>query len=367
MFATSVSGNGNIGGWTDAGGQTGLAAADAVCQTRATAAGLTGTYKAWLSDTNNDAYCRLLNLTGKKSANCGQASLPTAAGPWVRTDGVAIASTLDQLTSQANNAAQVLVPAWLDENGAAIATNTTYFTGSSSDGTVNATYTSCADWTSNAAVSVPVGFSYATKGTWSHTLWTCANINRLLCFQTGTGGPLPSYTTTGKKAFVTSVAGGTGNLGSWPDAVAAGQSAGGLAAGDAICAARASAAGVSGTFKAWLSTAAVNAIDRFTSNGPWVRIDGVKIANDKTDLTDNALHTSLNQTETGDYITSYGVYTGTLAAGTAGTGHCNNWTDGTAGFTATVGMANTANASWTEYTSAWTCNNNVFRIYCLED
>jgi hypothetical protein len=87
VFVTSVTGDGNLGSWADAGGNTGLAAGDAICQARANAAGLTGTFVAWLSDDNNDAYCRVHNLTGKKASNCGQGSLPESAGPWVRTDG----------------------------------------------------------------------------------------------------------------------------------------------------------------------------------------------------------------------------------------------------------------------------------------
>jgi len=97
VFVTSVSGNGNISTWADAGGKTGLAAADAVCQARANAAGLPGIFKAWLSDGNDDAYCRVHNLTGKISANCGQSSLPASAGPWVRMDGFPFGARIDQL------------------------------------------------------------------------------------------------------------------------------------------------------------------------------------------------------------------------------------------------------------------------------
>ena len=49
--------------WTGAVG-TGLAAADSICQQKATAAAMPGTYVAWLSDGTSDAYCRAFGFTG---------------------------------------------------------------------------------------------------------------------------------------------------------------------------------------------------------------------------------------------------------------------------------------------------------------
>jgi hypothetical protein len=51
-----------------------------------------------MSDSVDDAYCRILGLSGQVAANCGEASLPTDAGPWIRTDGFAFAGTISQLT-----------------------------------------------------------------------------------------------------------------------------------------------------------------------------------------------------------------------------------------------------------------------------
>src|SRR5690606_18797239 len=85
-FVTNSTGTGNLSTWALAGGNTGVAAADAVCNAEAAAAGLPGTYVAWMSDATDDAYCRVHQLTGKKAANCGLGALPATAGPWVRTD-----------------------------------------------------------------------------------------------------------------------------------------------------------------------------------------------------------------------------------------------------------------------------------------
>src|SRR5688572_20449691 len=60
-FVTSVSGTGDLGSWPEAGSATGLAAGNAICRARATAAGLpnANTYRAWLSTASTDAYCHL--------------------------------------------------------------------------------------------------------------------------------------------------------------------------------------------------------------------------------------------------------------------------------------------------------------------
>ncbi|HEX7318727.1 MAG TPA: hypothetical protein VF399_00005, partial [bacterium] len=47
----------------------------------------------------DDAYCRVHNLTGKKSANCGQPALPASAGPWVRMDGFPFGGPIDNILS----------------------------------------------------------------------------------------------------------------------------------------------------------------------------------------------------------------------------------------------------------------------------
>lgn len=72
-FVTSVQGNANLQTWADANGLSGLAAADRICRQRATAAGLAEAdqFVAWMSDSNDDAYCRVHGLPGKRSANCG--------------------------------------------------------------------------------------------------------------------------------------------------------------------------------------------------------------------------------------------------------------------------------------------------------
>lgn len=83
VFVTSVDGNGNLSSWPDAGGKTGIAAGDAICQARAEVAGLDNArnFKAWLSSTKVDAGDRLVT-----------------DGPWRRLDGVIVARNKSDLT-----------------------------------------------------------------------------------------------------------------------------------------------------------------------------------------------------------------------------------------------------------------------------
>ena len=348
VFVTSATGTGNLSTWTDAGGHTGVAAGDAICQARATAAGLTGTYKAWLSDSTADAYCHIQGYTGTVVGLCGQGTLPVAAGPWVRTnDGYPFADTIDKLV----NNGQVFAPVRYDETGTLV--TGAYFTGTYVDGKLWAS--ACSDWsTSINTSSAAVGFSYGATG-W----WTCAGTNqcnyssRLLCFQTGTGGALPSLTppALSKKVFVTSTI-HKGDLGSLTNA-------------DAICQTRAAAGSVpnAAKFKAWLSNSTTNAIDRLSENS-WYRLDGVKVADSKADLADGSLFTAISLDETGVYVDNHAVWSGTDQYGIKTADNCSNWTSNTTG-TGMMGGTSSANYYWTNWYGE-NCNQSA-ALYCFED
>ena len=83
MFVTSVFGSTNLSTWPQAQGQTGLAAGDAICQTLAhDGAGLPTwqDFRAWLSTSTEDAYCRVAGFDGLKVDDCGEApDSPTPA------------------------------------------------------------------------------------------------------------------------------------------------------------------------------------------------------------------------------------------------------------------------------------------------
>lgn len=131
---------------------------------------------------------------------------------------------------------------------------------------------------------------------------------------------------------------------------------GGLEEADATCQTLANAAGVPGTFKAWLSSTTLPALARFAATGePYTLVDGTPIANDLADLTDGTIDNPIDLDEWGDPPPDTGhtcgdgaavVMTGTGAAGTvyAG-GTCGDWTSTTLGSTAFGSTART-DALW---------------------
>jgi len=360
VFVTSVTGSVNFASWADAGGATGLAAADAVCKARASIAGLSGTFMAWLSDNVDDAYCRIHELTGKKSANCGQSTLPVAAGPWVRTDGFPFSGTIDQLV----NSGVVYSPIMYDEFANPVAQNLGIYTGTYRNGTMGSL--NCSNWTSTSFSEYAViGTVQGTTAAWTdYAASTCNGSARLLCFETGVGALHSGFQQSGKIAFVTSVS-GNGDLSSWLDA--GGSS--GIAAGDAICQARASAAGWANAsvFKAWLSNSLVDAQERILSTGPWVRPDGVIVATDKTDLLDGILFTGISQDEFGNYAGSNRVWTGTAIAGLRTLENCNDWSMSDNLLMGTRGVSSYTLDGWTNDYASTSCDTTSMHLYCFED
>lgn len=274
--------------------------------------------------------------------------MPTNAGPWVRTDGHPFAPTIDELI----NNDVIYAPVRYDETGTLVTGN--YFTGTADDGTVGGGH--CNNWTDSTDVYYAnFGFTETTTSFWTHYGGIdCDGEIRLLCFQTGTGGPFPALTPPAgaKRVFVTSTP-YNGNLG-------------GLSGANTICQQLAQDAGLdnSANYKAWISDSATSAITNITSDGPWYRLDGVKVADTRTDLFDGNIFTAISQTETGAYV-SGAVWTGTNYTGAGVGAHCNDWTDATDSYLGWAGIANLANTQW----SIWSTNscNNLRTLYCFED
>jgi hypothetical protein len=171
VFVSSTLYNGNLGG---------LSGADSKCQDLAKAAGLTGTYKAWLSDTTTSASYRLTH----------------AGVPYVLVDGTVVAQNWQQLISGGD----LLHAIDKTESGGAPPIGTFQCGGSSP---MVWTYTDpsgaplgggldCSDWTSN---TVATGFSgeadSAMSPWWTQTCQsgpsgsasTCADTAALYCMQ----------------------------------------------------------------------------------------------------------------------------------------------------------------------------------------
>ncbi len=140
----------------------------------------------------------------------------------------------------------------------------------------------------------------------------------------------------------------------------------GLSGGDAICDARAKAAGLVGTFRAWLSTATLSASDRLAHGAvPYIRTDGVRIANDWADLTSLNLRAVIDRTETGaKAVPTLKVFTGTSGFGTALGGDCAGWTDATASSNGRTGVIDDTDDEWTNGVDS-TCDS-LAAIYCFQ-
>ncbi|MCP3974445.1 MAG: hypothetical protein GY720_08125 [bacterium] len=144
----------------------------------------------------------------------------------------------------------------------------------------------------------------------------------------------------------------------------------GVAFADAQCNSLASAAGLSGTYVAWLSTTTENAVDRLVAtSGPFVRASpsapAATIADDIADLTDSSLDNAIGFDESGNVPANNSVWTGTLADGTLELNrNCNDWAGG--GFPdATHGQPAAADLDWTQADNRTNCGVGR-RMYCFE-
>jgi hypothetical protein len=145
---------------------------------------------------------------------------------------------------------------------------------------------------------------------------------------------------------------------------------GGLAGGDAICQGLADAASLGGTYMAWLSDSTASPATRFTPwNGPYERVDGVRVADNWADLLDGSLAATISINENGATAIGY-VQTGTDPAGlgvyTTPGPYCQDWTSDAGAAVSTImrGYSGEAGVNWTNAGIAGCAN--VIRIYCFE-
>lgn len=290
-------------------------------------------------------------------------TLATNAGPWIRVDDTPFGGGITELLGDG----KVVLPATLDESGNPLTVGTLVLTGTHSDGTWSGSSHDCSNWSSSSGGAY-VGRFGSGAGAWSSEgSATCGSGRRLLCFDPGNGAALPPYSSWGRLAFLSSAT-GPGNFGQW--AASGGVDA--IFGGDEVCKSLASATGFSNPafFKARLSNSNTDASSQFTNDGPWMRVDGVRIANGIADLVDGNLAAPLDVTETGDHVgvgsfTSDDAWTGTLDDGTRATNNCSQWKSNSAGVNGDAGATDTAIFNCTEYGDR-TCNTSM-RVYCRSD
>lgn len=301
VFISSAAYEGNLGG---------LTGADDKCTTLAAAAALPGTWQAWLSAPGVAARHRLPAVRYRTMSNV----VVTGDGSHLY-DG-SLAANIDRDESNAPVSAMV-------------------WTGSIIDGTQSADH--CSDWTDTTVLGATG--SNAIVSLWSNNgSAMCTSPHRLYCFEA-----LPY-----KRVFLTSTT-YTGNLG-------------GLAGGDAKCQARADAAKLGGTWRAWLSTATTSAADRIPDAEYRLLDLSTVVATNKADLTDGTIAHNIDRDELGVRRSSF-VWTGTGNDGVTLGNSCNGW------LSQAMNIFLGKNEELDKWSNAGTIGgcSNTLRLYCFEE
>jgi len=140
---------------------------------------------------------------------------------------------------------------------------------------------------------------------------------------------------------------------------------GGLSGADEKCQSAAFAAGLQGTYLAWLSTSEGSPVSRFKkSSVPYRRIDGVEVAENWSGLVDGGLTNAINVTEQGNPPVG-NVWTNTVAKGTGwGGSDCQGWTDSESAAPGN-GYPPNKDTTWTQGGVDSGCGAEL-HIYCFE-
>lgn len=149
----------------------------------------------------------------------------------------------------------------------------------------------------------------------------------------------------------------------------------GLQGADAVCQQDAQTAGLTGTYKAWLSTSVATAADRLTqATVPYVLTNKTVIASNWADLVDGTLQHPIDHYADGTKVGAggsrpviTGVWTGTGTSGTQAGPSCLDWTSNHRLEAGTIGRTYDTDSGWTDFNRDASCEN-VFnrRLYCFE-
>jgi hypothetical protein len=320
----------------------GIAGADAVCTARATAAGLPGVYKAFISDNATNANARI------------------GAGGWVRTDGRPFTKDLASLTLASNQI--IYYPPRIDENGNDLGPKwIPVVTGS--DNTGKSLGQSCNGATTNSWTQITggvmVGPAAGGSGYWAYSQLDsqgCQDQQHLYCFRSD----LPAVTVTFppanvRRIFISDLAVASGN---------------GIAAADAECVADATAQLLpnAGKFVALMATSTASAMKRVNLTGAtWMRPDQVLVAATPADLAAGNIIAPIDAAADGKTYKNSPVWTGAVDAVTVGDATCNDWMDGTNAENARFGYPNTAvTPDWFNFGIETPCNQPGMYVICIE-
>lgn len=317
-FVTSTDQNGNLGG---------LEGADRLCNDLADAAGLPGTYVAFLSDETVSALDRLVGANG-----------------WIRTDRRPFARNLDDLI---NWNPRLQFPLNLDENGVERAHDALVFIGQDTE---NA---NCSNWTSEVG-QVRAGTVGRNSSEWrSGKLSHCSSERPIYCFGIDHDKVLPDVSIPGRLAFLSEEKFDPSS---------------GRSEADRICQDEASAQGHTGSFKALLATSTEAPIDRFDITGPtWVRVDGIPLWENAEDAAlDKPPLTGLRMLASGEFSREIMTLLGSSSLNQVGTRTCDDWTSDAADSLAEYASSDRSTA-WIPGSWIFSCQNGSAPVFCFEE
>jgi hypothetical protein len=153
-----------------------------------------------------------------------------------------------------------------------------------------------------------------------------------------------------KRVFVSSAA-FTGNLA-------------GVAGADRKCTDLAQAAGLSGSWVAWLSAPGAHAKNRVTGPGPWVLVGRSAIAVTRAQLTTAAISQPIDRDEKRNKVDAEEAWTGTTPIGTHSDDDCAGFRSQDPANVGAVGSTIWSDSDWT-YLRPAACDEPK-RIYCFE-
>jgi hypothetical protein len=151
---------------------------------------------------------------------------------------------------------------------------------------------------------------------------------------------------------------------------------GGTAPYHAACQAEATAAGLPGTYKAWVSTTSTpndNPAATFTQSPvPYVLPDSTQVAANWSSFATYTHSNDLDEGTSGTPITGVNALTGTYADGTASPNNCNNWTNispSAQGGGGVTGLPSDSSSSgnWSDFPPyAFECSATLLHLYCVQ-
>jgi hypothetical protein len=167
----------------------------------------------------------------------------------------------------------------------------------------------------------------------------------------GVNVSISDNTGSSQRVFVTSIAYG-------PDF-------GALSQADTLCATRAAAVSLGGTWKAIISNDSTNAKDRITISGVVRNMLSEKVADDAADFWDGSLDQAILLDESGA-MRNVSVWTGSLSDGTKHPfDNCFNWQTVGPAFSGASGGAGQSDAQWIAGAGSVQCTSGQ-SLYCID-